>query len=259
MYIAICDNELSFAALLADAVKDYFALHDLTYNKLATYTSANELLADYADKNTLDILFLDIDMPEMSGMELARKLRLAHSNALIVFVTSHPEFMATSFQVEAFDFLTKPISANDISAVLKRCIKKYEQRYAKLMVKIPKGTAVIYLHNLLYVASNTDPGRGSTAIKMHQESLTEGFSLSLSTIKSITAVNTVMPPNSSGTSFSRPSARLSSSAQLHKSSNRVSIVLLKMIRNNPRLLCCSKRLSSVTDIIAKPPLLPILI
>lgn len=154
MYIAICDNELPFAALLADAVKDYFALHDLTYNKLATYTNANDLLADYADKNTLDILFLDIDMPEMSGMELARKLRLAHSNALIVFVTSHPEFMATSFQVEAFDFLTKPISANDISAVLKRCIKKYEQRYAKLMVKIPKGTAVIYLHNLLYVASN---------------------------------------------------------------------------------------------------------
>lgn len=154
MHIAICDNELSFTTSLADAVKDYFAKYDLSYSELKTYTNGYDLLADYTANSTLDILFLDIDMPEISGLELAHKLRLAHSEALIVFVTSHPEFMAPSFQVETFDFLTKPISASDVAHVLKRCIKKYEERYAKLVIKIPKGTAVIYLNTLLYVASN---------------------------------------------------------------------------------------------------------
>lgn len=154
MNIAICDNEPAFTNYLTNAIKNYFAQHDLIYADLAAYTDGHSLLEDYPAKKTLDILFLDIDMPGISGLEVARKLRLANSEALIIFVTSHPEFMANSFKVEAFDFLTKPVTADDVAVTIKRCTNKYLQHHGKLSVKTSIGNAVIYLHKLIYVTSD---------------------------------------------------------------------------------------------------------
>lgn len=135
MHIAICDDQLNTVSTLYQLIKDYFAMHDLTLSSLSSYTDGNKLLADYELHKQLDVLFLDIDMPSISGMELAYKLRLANSNAIIVFITSHPEFMASSFRVETFDFLTKPISVTAFNNTLKRCVKKYQQQHGKLLIK----------------------------------------------------------------------------------------------------------------------------
>lgn len=154
MHIAICDDEIIFATSIANTIKKYFAQYDLNYTSLTTYTNAFDLLKDYYTNNALDLIFLDIDMPHLSGIELAQKLRNSHCNAIIVFISSHPEFMASSFQVETFDFLTKPVSAEEIQRVLKRCLKKYQQRYGKISIKTSLGNSVIYSHKLLYATSN---------------------------------------------------------------------------------------------------------
>ncbi|MFI5192910.1 MAG: LytR/AlgR family response regulator transcription factor [Chitinophagales bacterium] len=56
-----------------------------------------------------DIIFLDIEMPDMSGMELIKTGNIAH--ALPVLITSHPEFAVESYDLDAFDYLLKPLDA----------------------------------------------------------------------------------------------------------------------------------------------------
>lgn len=71
----------------------------------------------YTLENNVDVLFLDIDMPDMSGLELRKKL--AHID-VVVFITSHAEFALESFEVSAFDFVVKPIKTERFAKAMER-------------------------------------------------------------------------------------------------------------------------------------------
>src|ERR1700743_3537403 len=80
------------------------------------YGSAGEALLA-ADKNTPDCLFLDIDMPEMTGLEL--RGQLLHIPAC-VFITSHPDYAVEGFEMAALDFLVKPVTAERFKKTIHR-------------------------------------------------------------------------------------------------------------------------------------------
>jgi two-component system LytT family response regulator len=80
------------------------------------YESAEEAL-EAAEKNPPDVLFLDIDMPESSGLEL--RAQLAKVPACI-FITAYPEYAIKSFEVNALDFLVKPINAERFDVSMDR-------------------------------------------------------------------------------------------------------------------------------------------
>lgn len=72
---------------------------------------------NFLNKNRVDLIFLDINMPNLSGLNLVRQLK---EKPLIIFTTAHPEFAVEAFEVEAFDYLVKPIS---FDRFLKTCNK----------------------------------------------------------------------------------------------------------------------------------------
>jgi len=61
----------------------------------------------YLDENSVDIIFLDINMPRLSGIELVRNFDI---NALVIFTTAYPEYAVEAFEYSGFDYLVKPIS-----------------------------------------------------------------------------------------------------------------------------------------------------
>ncbi len=71
-------------------------------------------------KKTVDVLFVDIQMPGMTGMELARKLSRTKNPPLIVFVTAFSNYAVDAFAVDAVDYLLKPFDETDIERVIKR-------------------------------------------------------------------------------------------------------------------------------------------
>lgn len=83
-------------------------------------SDANEAL-DLIEKNEVDILFLDIDMPDMSGLELRKK---AKQVPICIFATDHPEFALESFELETLDYLLKPYSFERFSLCVNR-IREY--------------------------------------------------------------------------------------------------------------------------------------
>jgi len=103
--IAVCDDEEIMLSALTNKI-DYYMEHTNYLSRLFAFSSAETLLKS---KESFDIIFLDIQMDGMTGMEAAQKLRLTGSECFLVFVTVLKECVYDAFQVEASDYLLKPI------------------------------------------------------------------------------------------------------------------------------------------------------
>ena len=93
------------------------------------FTDPLEAIA-YARENTVDFAVLDVDMPGMSGIELARELRNIRSDIIIVFATAHPKFAVDAIKMKADYVIFKPFDREDIIDVLELA-KLFRQRQKK--------------------------------------------------------------------------------------------------------------------------------
>ena len=89
------------------------------FDVVGFFDNSAEALA-YAQENPVDFALLDIDMPEMSGIELAGKLRACRPGMVIIFVTAHPEYAADAIHAKADFVVFKPYEREDILDALER-------------------------------------------------------------------------------------------------------------------------------------------
>ena len=107
--IAICDDEQNASTHLVELLRVLEVQHDYGFS-ITVYNSSKQLLDTYQTPHKYDILFLDVEMPELSGLELARIIRnLPDSAVKIIFTSNYPQYMQDSFNVSAFQYLQKPI------------------------------------------------------------------------------------------------------------------------------------------------------
>lgn len=122
MRVAICDDEKVFRAHLKELlVKDSFAKGaDITVSE---YACGEDLLKAYTGEPAFcaDILFLDIRMQGMDGLETARRLREQNCNCLIIFLTSLAEYARKGYEVKAFRYLLKEEADREIGRVMEEC------------------------------------------------------------------------------------------------------------------------------------------
>ena len=97
-----------------------------------------------------DVYILDIEMGEMSGLELAKKLRQDSPHSLIVFLTSFSKYVYDVFEVVTFDFILKPVSFENFSKVLHKACDFLCMAKVNFVLVIVK-TATVSLANPLYI------------------------------------------------------------------------------------------------------------
>jgi len=105
MRIAVCDDEIGFREEIRLAVYSYSNLHRL-HAVVDEFECGEDLLNS---KRDYDIIILDQKMEGISGLTTARKLREKGINSIIIFLTSYPEIVFESFEVNTFRFLRKPL------------------------------------------------------------------------------------------------------------------------------------------------------
>lgn len=101
-------------------------------------------------KKEYDLYFLDIDMPEISGFELAVKIQKKYSDAIFLFVSSHNEFVYDSFKFSAFYFVRKDHFDADMNDALHRAYEKFSKREERYIVETRGNKAALRYSDILY-------------------------------------------------------------------------------------------------------------
>jgi len=152
MKIAICDDELSQIEYIESILAQWGKKKELSHT-LETYPSAESFLFAYEDSKDYDILLLDVEMGELSGIDLAKRLRRDKSSAEIIFLTSHFEFYGEGYEVDALHYLIKPIAAEKLMTVLDKAMEKRATEPASILITCEGETLKLYERDILYVES----------------------------------------------------------------------------------------------------------
>ena len=156
MRIAICDDEERYRLELKTILNKLLINIDCDID---TFSDGNMLSADFR-ANPYDLVFLDIEMPEVDGITLAKKLRSLSDKVYIVFLTSHIEYALEGYEVNALRYLTKPVNIDKLKEVI-RYVQDREKASKQIIIKEDgSGTTSVILKNSLKTTAFT----GSTAV-----------------------------------------------------------------------------------------------
>ncbi len=148
MTFAICDDEPLMAQELAGHLADYMEERSLTDYSVSDFPNGCALLES---GGSFDAVFLDIQMEQPDGMETARLLRQRGDHTLLIFVTVLKECVFDSFQVEAFDYLLKPLDSVRFRQTMDRVLRSLEQRTAEdIVIQRGTGCEVVLLSDIVY-------------------------------------------------------------------------------------------------------------
>lgn len=124
--VAICDDLDADRQYISNLVKKWAANTNHTV-QTALFSSAEDFLFHYAEKNDYDILLLDIEMRDMDGVTMAKKLRQNNDMIQIVFITGYSDYIAEGYEVAALHYLVKPLKQEKFFSVLDRAVEKIEK------------------------------------------------------------------------------------------------------------------------------------
>lgn len=119
--LAVCDDDIPITGKI-EMLLQKIGKEKIIDIETEVFWDGQELAEMVEKGNRFDIIFLDIEMKKEDGISAARRVRKYDKNALIIFVTSHENYMSSSFAVRPFRFLLKPIKEKDfISSFLEAC------------------------------------------------------------------------------------------------------------------------------------------
>lgn len=121
--------------------------------KVSWYADAAAFLHQY--RPGYDVVFMDIAMPGMDGMEAAHRLRERDKTVVLIFVTTLSQYAAKGYQVDALDFMIKPFSYQDFSLRLRRALSRVAANAKRdIRIRIPNGFYTTDSSRLMYVETS---------------------------------------------------------------------------------------------------------
>ena len=147
--IAVCDDEKCMSEKIEKLVEDFFRKKN-TNISVSEYSSGEELLKS---NERIDILFLDIGMRGMDGIETARKLRECRFHGFLIFITVLKEMVFQSFEVQPFDYLVKPVQEEHFEKTMERLFLSMQDRLspekANLLVQKGCESNIIFFQDII--------------------------------------------------------------------------------------------------------------
>lgn len=148
MNIAIIEDSGQELSLLERCLQSYLSSRQV-YRVIDTYTSGEAFLENWPSKS-YDLVFLDILMEGISGIEVARKIRETDSECLLIFINSSKEYALQGFEVRAFDYLLKPLSEERFQKTMDLCQNELAKHIRYIEVKESRTLVKIPLNEIIY-------------------------------------------------------------------------------------------------------------
>lgn len=148
--LALCDDSQETINRTEHMIEE-LKISDLEYD---SFYSGEELLEHLEmDGEEYDIFILDIEMGRINGLELAKELRTKYKDVIIIFCTSHNEFIYEAFEVLAFNYIDKPLTIEKMQKVLDKSISFIEASNKKFSFRYKNKEKMINCNDILYFES----------------------------------------------------------------------------------------------------------
>lgn len=149
--IVIVDDSEKFSEEVYKVVKEYFVDKRLEV-LIHTYTKSEMLLYDLEEKIIYDIYFLDIEMPQISGLELAKEIRKIDEKAIIVFITSYLKYSIVGYELGIFRYIPKTNFESKLILALESATDELSKITNQIyIVSTPTRYEKIKYNDILYI------------------------------------------------------------------------------------------------------------
>ena len=150
--LAVCDDDNTDMKKTVTLVKEWFQRENKPEIKIRPFHSPFHLLDSISGGESFDVFFLDILMPEMTGITLGEQLSTMLAEPLIVYLTSSKDYYPDAFRLYAFNYICKPICKDNLFPVLDKIALHHKQQKRNIFIlKTSDGLFQIPFHTILYV------------------------------------------------------------------------------------------------------------
>ena len=149
MKIAICDDNIDSINI----IENYIQNLNTRNVECDAFESGEDLIFAYDNNERYDVVFLDMEMKELNGIETANIIRNLDRYVIIIFVTSHTKYMLKSFECEPFRFLVKPITEQSFIKVYKELCIKLKDRPETVVFLENRNRTRIFCDDIIFFES----------------------------------------------------------------------------------------------------------
>ena len=152
MNIALVDDEDEYLNMIIKYCRKFGTQNNLCF-ELSGFKDGEAFLKDF-EKGSYSLVFMDIYMAGMSGIETARRLREKDSECILIFLTSSQDFMPDAFSCHAFEYITKPFTKTRVWQVLRDALKVMPPVSRFIEIVSGRKTISVFLADILSVVSD---------------------------------------------------------------------------------------------------------
>ena len=151
MNIALIDDEAAILENVRKCVENEIVPQDEV--NLSAYTRAEDFLQEMEQGYEFDILFSDIDMPDMGGLELGKRLHEKGGSPYLVFLTAYLEYAAESYIIEAYQYILKEDMEKRLPPILRQLIDrvKKEKKQFRMVGTLVNNKVRVYYRDMIYI------------------------------------------------------------------------------------------------------------
>ncbi len=135
--IVFCDDNATILNQVKECVAEFFATVGGAQPEYAAYTCGEALLTT---EDRIDIAFLDVEMPGISGIDVGSKLKDRNPHIKIIILTAHPEYLDDAMDLRVFRYLSKPIDKDRLFRNLRDAVREYNMESAEQIIETPTAT-----------------------------------------------------------------------------------------------------------------------
>lgn len=151
LQIAVCDDEQFYREKIKCLLEQYLHEHHPEY-AIQTFSSGSEFLSVQENNVKYDVVFLDINMDQIDGIQTAKQIRTFHSDTFIVFVTAFIDYALEGYKVNAIRYILKDKLETAVSECMNAILQKMQKK--QVVFAFSDGERTLYTDNILYVESS---------------------------------------------------------------------------------------------------------
>lgn len=147
--IAIVEDDDKYAEILEDYINKYANANPVTVS-CVRHCNALTMIQNY--RSEYNVILMDIDLPVMSGMDAAKKIRETDKSVVIIFITNLAQYACEGYGVEALDFVVKPVTYPDFAMKFARAVTRVESvKEREFSIPVVGGVYRIFPDKIIYV------------------------------------------------------------------------------------------------------------